>query len=1451
MAARYFNWKLATVLIVAISVFAAAALALHQWQKSSRAVQALPLGEAAYEKQDYDEAATQYGRYLTVNAEDVRVLLKYADAQLKRRPSTSACVQQTISAYRNVLRLDHNSNEEAARRLIQVYLTMGAPGEAQMIAERYLETNDDVNIRRMLAEALWRQRKPKEAVAVLTALLEKHPDDVEAYERMGMLAEQDRDSVSRPAAAWFDDAIARNPQAALAYIARAGFRLRQQQLDQALADLEQARQCDLSKKETRLRLAAVLMSANALDQAREQLRALQAQEPAELRLWQLWAELAVGAKVPEEMATVARCGLEALAGQPWDFMPVAAELLIRSGHLEEAKACIARLRQKEIALPTTMFLDGMIAEKQGQVREAIIDWRKAITFGDRRSVVYLILASALARLGDTQAAISQLRTLVADTPNSVEGHLALAQLLVQTGDWREVLDQTHQVLQLSPGHAGATLLELQARAYRVTVDYPSAAAQEKEWQDIETRLTRLEKEGKETLAIQMLLAQVALMRAKYPEAESRLKALANQYPAEMKVLLLQADLDVARGNKEQARSRFEEAVTKFPQAFEPVRGLAVFLNQQDQRPACEAALRDGMARITEPRLRRDLGLALADFYHQWQQEEKLAKWLSELAAQFPSDIQSRRLLLQCEEVVKDPRRAQTLVDEVKTLEGEAGPQWRYEQARLWNRSTGDEFKARYPEIVKLLQENLLANPKDHASRVLLAMTYDKAGEVKSAVDMYREALGFLPDNVPILVRTIMALNRAKEFDEASRLLARAREQNPHDLDLERLQLEADLRQGKLMPAEKTLVEMIGRDPNDTSSRLSLALIWMQGKKYDEAQKTLDDLKTRMPDSVPVALAQVSLYVQQGKGDEAIRFCDQLVQKRQDAPAYTLRARTYMTLKQNEKAREDLGRIIDLDPKNAESWAVRADFYRATGRVRDGIPDIRKALELAPDNTAVQRIAVLLFLASNDLSLLGEAESLLGRALAVFDKAPPTNIQETRLAEYNQLRLLKVQVLLVKSTGPGVEEARQLLRKITESQPRMAEAWQWLAQLELSQEESRKAADVALEGLTHNPDNGPLLLLKARAEKVGQPAVAVVTLKGLLDQNPANLDVVIELADAYARAGRTQQAVDLLQAKLTVFEGAQRRRCEIARAEALYANGQRDEAKTLFDTLMKAEPNDPMPTMTLAQRLRKERRWTEMNQLVQRWLAAHPKDAGVATAIARVLAAAGDRQALLMGEDILRVTIAQNPQSVSPLMLLAMMMQDVGRNEEAQRLNRKVLELDPGNIVAMNNLAWVLCEEGRPEQHREALTLAEKGLQVVPDYVDLLDTRGYAYYRLNDFEKALADFRRCLELYPANSPGTVTPRFHLGMTFAAMQRRAEAVEQLQMALAANRTSLVQTGPEQSEAGRVTYAIKVLKDALKLQEQMEPLRTNLGLQGTGPSEQEINNAKTLLDQLQKGT
>ena len=137
MAKRYFNWKLAIVLFIGFIVFGISAFGLRQWHKSSRAERGLDLGNKAYNEQRWEDAAKDLGRYLAVIQDDVPVLLKYADAQLNIRPLKLNNIKQAEGAWRRVLRAD-KSNTDAALKLVNIYLQMNAPGEAELIAKRFL-----------------------------------------------------------------------------------------------------------------------------------------------------------------------------------------------------------------------------------------------------------------------------------------------------------------------------------------------------------------------------------------------------------------------------------------------------------------------------------------------------------------------------------------------------------------------------------------------------------------------------------------------------------------------------------------------------------------------------------------------------------------------------------------------------------------------------------------------------------------------------------------------------------------------------------------------------------------------------------------------------------------------------------------------------------------------------------------------------------------------------------------------------------------------------------------------------------------------------------------------------------------------------------------------------------------------------------------------------------------
>jgi len=1363
MAKRYFNWKLAIVLLIGLIVLAITAFGLRRWQRANRADRGLAAGNKAHDEHRWEDAAKNLGRYLAVKADDIPILLKYADAHLKIIPLKQNNIQQALNAYRAVLRIDNN-NRDAVIQLAELFFAIGTPGEAELITTRYLETNPDPEVRRLLAVALANQRKFNEAAAELKSIIAQDPNQLLAYEALGRLTEQRQESFSEPPEQWFDEAIKNNPSSALAFISRAGFHLRNQNRAQALLDLEQAEKLDLSDPSVRLRLAAALIDANVLDKAEQHLTVVQKAIPADQFLWQAWAQLALRAGSKEKMAAVAENALKELASQPWDFMPTAAELFIQTGQLDRAADCILQLRQMDIAPGAVAFLEGLVADQKGQPSEAAKCWQRALQLIQletanrldkeeqyRKSLrVRLALASAFTRLGDTPSAIRQWRTIVSENPSISEAHLTLARLLAQTRNWAETIEQTRIAIQLSPNNPEPVLLHLQARMQLLAAS--STPANDQSWQEIENQLSALQQAAKDTLDVKLTQLRLAINRSNFAGAESLLTQLKQDHPSQLKVAIAEVELLAAQQKIDEAILKLNQTINQFPDSTEPVKFLAFLLAQQKQREKCQEVIKNALTRIQLPLAQRELGLLLAESYVSWRQTDQLYPLLSELAHKLPNDILIKRWLLSSEQVAKDTQKSQQLIDEIKSLEGESGWQWRYEQAKAWFRAAN--FKDRYPQIVSLLQENLLANPDDQANRLLLAATYEQADDLQMAISTYRQALDRSPRDLRVIVPAVAALYKAKEYDQAEQILSRTSQEKLYHPQLQQFQYESYLRRGQLSSASDILEDMLTSDPNNQDNSLSLALLKILQNKFDEAAKLLDNLRKRDPSSLDVMVAQIQLNLRQKKPQEALTLCDQIVNNLNNASAHIIRAQTFASLGQLDKAIEDLNHAVTIEPNNVKTWAARSDFYLATGRPDKAQADIQQALSLAPDNIQVQKRAVSLLFASGNPDKISQAKNILDKSL----ESNPTD---------TQLQLIKARGLLAEGTAPAIENATQILQKVTEEQPKEADAWALLGEILLKQGQPGKAVDTALRGLVHKPNDKTLLLLKALGEAARSPILAIPTLKELQTLDPNDVNTAILLANKYIEAGEPEKAVELLRNQLTLCTDATRRRCNISFAIALYKTGDKIESQKIFDSLLNSEPNDPAPILAQARLLKDDKLWNQVNQSAADWFQKHPNDTRTPVAIARELVTVEDTEAKKTAEEILNKVISKEPNSIDAMSILAMHLQLTERSDQSARLYQQILNLEPNNPVAINNLAWILCEE--QSAFRKALELAEKGLKIAPNYIDLVDTRGVIYFRLGDFNKAIQDFTTCIKLYPKESPSGIASRFHLARAIAALRR----------------------------------------------------------------------------------
>ena len=1360
MAKRYFNWKLAIVLIIGLVIVAATAYGLRQWRRTNRADNALETGNKAYEQKKWQEAAENLGRYISINSNDISALLKYGNSQLNIRPLKSNNIQQATGAYRNILRIE-TGNLEAAKKLTELYLGMGMPGEAELIAKRALEVNQDTELRMILASSYAGQRKFNEAASELEDIVKNHPDYVLAYEAIWQLARQRPDIFSQTPQDWLNLAVKNNPSSAMAYIIRANSYLMVQDFKNALADLAQAEKQDLTDTKVHLRLAIALINANALDKAEEHLRALQAVDPTDQSLWQVWAELAQKSGSQEKMLEIAENGLKELSSQPWDFMLTAAELFIRGNNPDRAAECILKLRQKDIALPALAYYEGLIAEQRNLHLEAIKCWSQAIELGNKDPRVRLTLALGLSRIGNNQTAMKELRTLISENPGFFEGYLSLARLSAQTADWSQVAESAKMALQLSPDNFDAALLLLQSNIEML----PTSAADQNPQlvKAIEDQLAKFEKTSSQAVGVNLLKLRLAMKQGNFSKAGNLIAELKNEDPNNVRIALSEVDLLFAQNKKDDAVSAANRIVGQFPDAAEPVIALASLLDQQDNREKCQAVINEALTRIKAPESQRQLSLMLVTFYMKWQQQEKVYDLLDKLEGQFPGDISIKRQLLGFDIKDKKLEKAQQRIDKIKALEGEKGWQWRYEQAKIWFGS--DDFQSRQIQIISLLKENLLADQTDQMSRLLLAATYEKTQDSQLALSTYREALEMSPHDIRVIIPVISALYRAGEYDEADKVLSRAEAEKIDHPGLQEFQLQSYLREGQLDSASDLMDEVLIRDPNDQDVALSLAIVKMRQKKFAQADELLGKLKTKAPDSFSVIFAQIQSYILQGKAEDAVKLCNETVAKFNNVESYILRSRTFASLKQLDKAKQDLDHAAEIDPNNIAVWLAKSDFNASINELSEAVDGINRALVLAPDNLQIQRRAIAMFLMSGNQEIIQQGKNILNKALEV-------NPQDSELLIY------RARLLIAEGTAPALAEASDILQKITENQPKSDTAYVLLANLLLSQGQSSKAMDAVLRGLANNPNNIQLLLLKANVEAGQSPVLAIPTLSSLHAIDPNNLEMTMRLANVYIAANENAKAVSLLRQQLDLCkDDLSRQRCNANLAVALFKDGKKEESEKILKSLSESDPNNSNVLLIQARLLTEDGRYDEIMAKTNDWSKLHPQDQSTLVAIAEGLVATPDKNknALETAEKILRMVIAKSPDNTRAVQSLAILLQVANRDSEAADLNQQILNSDPNNIVAMNNLAWTLCEE--QGEYQQAVELANKGLKIAPQYVDLIDTRGVAYYRLGEYNKAIEDLTTCVKLYPAGTPGQVSAFFHLSRAFAGSGNKSKAIEYL--------------------------------------------------------------------------
>lgn len=131
--------------------------------------------------------------------------------------------------------------------------------------------------------------------------------------------------------------------------------------------------------------------------------------------------------------------------------------------------------------------------------------------------------------------------------------------------------------------------------------------------------------------------------------------------------------------------------------------------------------------------------------------------------------------------------------------------------------------------------------------------------------------------------------------------------------------------------------------------------------------------------------------------------------------------------------------------------------------------------------------------------------------------------------------------------------------------------------------------------------------------------------------------------------------------------------------------------------------------------------------------------------------------------------------------LAIAFEQLGRKRQSRAAYARVLDLDPHNVLAMNNLAYLYAEDGVMLQ--QALRLARNAVMFDPDNPVFLDTLGWVHYRLGNYAEA----RVQLEKAVATGVGEADIFLHLGKVYEKFGEPEKAREMFDKAKAAGKSN----------------------------------------------------------------
>jgi tetratricopeptide (TPR) repeat protein len=758
--------------------------------------------------------------------------------------------------------------------------------------------------------------------------------------------------------------------------------------------------------------------------------------------------------------------------------------------------------------------------------------------------------------------------------------------------------------------------------------------------------------------------------------------------------------------------------------------------------------------------------------------------------------------------------------------GCGGPEERKAKYRL--RAQEYLQQGNFPKARVAIQNVLKIDPKDVEAYFLYAQVEEKELNWRNAVAAYQQVVELSPDHDRAQIKLAKYYLEARAMEQVTKITDRILAKTPGHVPAQALQIIVTAVSGQMIKAVDQAEQLIAAAPTETDAVLLLSSLYVASQRpgdavpllnrgleahpgnlelldtlattlvkmgrMGEAESTLQQIIALEPTVLNHRLRYVAFYDQQQQYDKAEAVLKEAVQLDPDNETRRLALVEYVAKRIGlERAEASLLEAHNALPRAGKIWFALGGLYESTQRgdkARETYRAIEQAFHGKPEGTEAQvKLAGLDWAAGKT----ADAERQLQEALK----------ENSRSVE---ALLLRGKIALQRGNG---KDATQDFRSVLKDQPEMADVHLLLARAYVMTDELTLARESLDKALSLKP-----ALIDAQMMLVGLDAAAGRTkearerLDPLIARNPGNvalLGMMFQLQTQEKDWGQSEWTLTRLRTA-----GADRTVADLAEGHVAVAQQQWDRAEAAYARAAEQRPLAPEPLMALIQLGVRRGQVAQAQARLEAVLVAHPDHAYADGFLGELLLTRGDAASAIPhfeaaarlnpkwtipwvhlaryhytakrtaeGDESLVKGLQASPEDEQLRLLLATSLGAQRRFDEAIEQYEKVLQKNPKSVLAANNLAATLVDHKNDARSLERALALSRAFESQAPNPYLLDTLGWAHYKLDHGKDAV----RVLKQATALAPDQPVLNYHLGAAYSKSGQSSEARTYLMKAIAA--------------------------------------------------------------------